>query len=50
MVGMEAIKVLSGKIKPDNINRRGEFNIYDMGISYKDFDKLDDCEWCGEGR
>ncbi len=49
MVGMEAIKVLSKRIKPDNTNRRGEFNIYDMNIKYSEFAKLDDCEWCGKG-
>lgn len=49
MVGMEAIKVLSKKIKPDNINRRGDFNIYDMNIKYSEFAKLDNCEWCGKG-
>jgi hypothetical protein len=29
-VGMEAVKVLTKHITPDNINRRGEFDIYDM--------------------
>lgn len=48
MVGMEAIKVLSKKIRPDNINRRGDFNIYNMDIKYTDFEKLEDCEWCGK--
>lgn len=47
MVGMESLKVLSKHIKPDNINRRGEFDIYDMSIKYRDFEKLDECSWCG---
>ena len=47
MTGMEAVKVLTKYIQPDNINRRGEFNIYDMEIKYHDFNKLEDCTWCG---
>lgn len=47
-VGMEAVKVLSGCTLPANINRRGEFNIYTMDISYTDFIRRDDCEWCGK--
>ena len=47
-VGMEAVKVLTKHITPDNINRRGEFDIYDMQLHYNTFDKLDDCPWCGE--
>ena len=46
-VGMEAIKVLSGCTEPSNINRRGEFDIYDMDIKYINFVRRDDCEWCG---
>lgn len=48
MIGMEAIKVLTKKIPPKNINRRGEFDINDMSLTYKDFAKLDECEWCGK--
>ena len=48
MVGMEAIKVLSGDIIPSNLNRRGEFDIYNMDIKYKTFNRRDDCEWCGK--
>lgn len=48
MVGMEAIKVISGCCMPSNINRRGEFDIYTMDIKYKQYEKRDDCEWCGE--
>jgi molybdopterin/thiamine biosynthesis adenylyltransferase len=48
MVGMEAIKVLSKQIEPANMNRRGEFDIYTMNISYKTFERRKDCEWCGE--
>ena len=48
MTAMEAIKVLSKHISPDNVNRRGEFDIYTMKLKYFDFEKLDDCEWCGE--
>lgn len=48
MVGMEAIKVLSGDIQPSNINRRGEFDIYSMDIKYKNYGRRDDCEWCGK--
>ena len=45
---LDAIKVLSGIIEPTNINRRGEFNIYNMDIQYHNYNKLDDCEWCGK--
>lgn len=48
MIGMESIKILSGKIPPSNINRRGEFNIYSMDIKYKEYGRRDDCEWCGK--
>ena len=48
MIGMETIKVLSKKIIPSNLNRRGEFSIYDMDIKYHNIHKDDDCEWCGE--
>lgn len=48
MVGMEAIKVLSKKIAPSNVNRRGEFNIYTMDISYKAYERRADCAWCGK--
>ena len=47
MVGMESIKVLTKHISPANINRRGEFNIYNMDITYKTYERRDDCEWCG---
>lgn len=48
MIGMESIKVLSKCIVPANINRRGEFDIYSMDISYKNFERRMDCEWCGD--
>lgn len=48
MIGMEAIKVLSKLIIPSNINRRGEFNIYTMDFQYKEYERRDDCEWCGK--
>lgn len=48
MIGMESIKVLTKKIKPSNINRRGEFDIYTMNIQYKYYLRRDDCEWCGK--
>ena len=48
IIGMEAIKVLSGCTAPANLNRRGEFDIYTMNITYHDFVRRDDCEWCGE--
>ena len=48
MIGMEAIKVLSKEIQPANLNRRGEFNIYNMDIKYKTYERRDDCEWCGK--
>ena len=44
---LEAIKVLSKLIPPSNINRRGEFNIYNMEIQYHEYNKIEDCEWCG---
>ena len=47
MVSMEAIKVLTGCAEPANANRRGEFDIMTMDVKYTQFDKLDDCEWCG---
>ena len=47
MVGMEAVKILSAGIEPANTNRRGEFDIFTMGVSYKSFDRRSDCEWCG---
>lgn len=46
-IGMEAIKVLTKEITPANVNRRGEFNIYTMDVTYKEFLKLSDCPWCG---
>ena len=48
MVGMEAIKILSECTTPANINRRGEFDIYSMDITYHNFLRRDDCEWCGK--
>ncbi|MEG1142794.1 MAG: ThiF family adenylyltransferase [Clostridia bacterium] len=47
MISMEAVKVLSKKIVPANLNRRGEFNIYDMDIKYHNISKNNNCEWCG---
>lgn len=47
-IGMEAIKVLSNCCKPANINRRGEFDIYSMDITYNSFERRKDCEWCGQ--
>lgn len=47
-IGMEAVKILSDKIPPANINRRGEFNIFDMNITYKNYERRNDCEWCGK--
>lgn len=48
MIGMEAIKILTACTTPANLNRRGEFDIYTMDISYKTFVRRDDCEWCGK--
>ena len=48
MVGMEAIKILSKEITPANLNRRGEFDIYSMDVTYKTFVRREDCEWCGK--
>lgn len=48
MIGMEAIKVLSKEITPSNLNRRGEFDIYNMDIKYKYYNRRSDCEWCGK--
>ena len=47
MIGMEAIKILSKCCRPANINRRGEFDIYSMDVSYKEYNKRLDCDWCG---
>lgn len=48
MVGMEAIKILTKTIPPANINRRGEFDILTMDISYRTYERRNDCEWCGK--
>lgn len=48
MIGMEALKVLSGVVTPSNINRRGEFDIKTMSITYRNFERREDCEWCGK--
>lgn len=48
MVGMEALKILTKEIPPANINRRGEFDILTMDISYKTYERRNDCEWCGK--
>ena len=47
ITGMEAFKVLSKRIAPANVNRRGEFNIYDMSIKYTNFRRDPQCKWCG---
>jgi ArsR family metal-binding transcriptional regulator len=44
---MDAIKLLSSCSPPANCNRRGEFEIYSMAIKYQNYDRRDDCEWCG---
>ena len=49
MVGMEAFKVLTGCTPPENVNRRGEFDILTMDVKYRSFERRDDCEWCGKG-
>lgn len=48
IVAMEAVKVLTGCSKPSNANRRGEFDITTMDVSYTTYERADDCEWCGE--
>lgn len=48
MIAMESIKVLTKKITPSNLNRRGEFNIYNMDIKYHNIHKNDNCIWCGD--
>ncbi|RGX13690.1 HesA/MoeB/ThiF family protein [Paraclostridium sordellii] len=48
MIAMEAIKVLTKKITPSNLNRRGEFNIYSMNIKYHNIHKNNNCVWCGD--
>lgn len=48
MIGMEAVKILTKNIEPSNVNRRGEFDIYNMSIAYREFNRRDDCEWCGK--
>ncbi len=47
MTGMEALKILTKYILPSNINRRGEFDIRTMDITYKNYTKLEECPWCG---
>lgn len=48
MIAMESIKVLTKKITPSNLNRRGEFNIYSMDIKYHNIYKNNSCVWCGD--
>lgn len=48
MVAMEAVKILTGCSEPANANRRGEFDVTTMSVSYTTYEKLDDCEWCGK--
>lgn len=48
IAAMESIKVLSNVIKPTNLNRRGEFDIYSMDIKYVDILRDENCEWCGK--
>lgn len=48
MIGMESLKILSKEISPANVNRRGEFDIYTMNIKYKNYERREDCEWCGK--
>lgn len=44
---LEAVKILSNLMQPVNINRRGEFNIYNMDINYHEYHRIEECEWCG---
>ncbi|PWX32716.1 hypothetical protein CYK92_07290 [Clostridium perfringens] len=48
MIAMESVKVLSKNIIPANLNRRGEFNIYNMDIKYYNIERYDTCEWCSK--
>ncbi len=48
IIGMEAVKVLSKAVSPVNINRRGEFNIQSLQMSFENFVKDNECEWCGK--
>ncbi|SDK23967.1 HesA/MoeB/ThiF family protein [Natronincola ferrireducens] len=48
MTAMEAIKVLTKKIIPSNLNRRGEFNIYSMDVNYHNVEVDKNCDWCGK--
>lgn len=47
-IGMEAVKILAKIITPGNLNRRGEFNILTMDLSFKNFEKDKNCPWCGD--
>ena len=47
-IGMESIKILSKITVPANLERRGEFDIYNMEIRYNSYPKRKDCDWCGE--
>jgi molybdopterin/thiamine biosynthesis adenylyltransferase len=47
IASMEAVKVLSKVIKPANLNRRGEFDIYSMDVKYSNISRDEKCEWCG---
>ncbi|ABW18867.1 HesA/MoeB/ThiF family protein [Alkaliphilus oremlandii] len=48
MTAMEGIKLLTKKITPANLNRRGEFSIYNMDINYHYVSKDEECSWCGK--
>ncbi|CEN80702.1 ThiF family adenylyltransferase [Paraclostridium sordellii] len=48
MIAIESVKVLTKKIIPSNLNRRGEFNIYNMDIKYHNIYRNTNCIWCGD--
>lgn len=48
MTGMEALKILTKSISPANMNRRGEFDISTMQLSYRSYPRRLDCEWCAQ--
>jgi hypothetical protein len=45
----ESIRVLcqSDKLAPVMTNKRGEFNFLTSEVAFSNYEKLDDCFWCG---
>lgn len=48
-VASEALRVLVGseRLTPVMMGRRGEFNFLTSELKFSEYQKLDDCDWCG---